>query len=104
MEKAYCICGAARDLDTANQPCASCGAVNWTATPLWQPPAPLSFRDQCAIALMSAWLSTYGDDVPHPATLNPDDKPRVLSMQASMAFDLADAMQAERTKRGNRHE
>lgn len=52
---------------------------------------PLSFRDQCAIAAME--ISLY------PMYHNSSND-QGLAFNVSVAFDIADAMEAERKKRG----
>lgn len=56
-------------------------------------PTPLSFRDQCAIALTSCVLSQW---------IGGTSSEAARQQFASNVFDLADAMATERTKRGNR--
>ena len=58
------------------------------------------FRDLCAMAAMAAWMPNYMTDGNPPQLIGDDDK-EVTSFEgfAKMAFDLADAMEAERLKR-----
>jgi hypothetical protein len=54
----------------------------------------MTLRDYFAAKAMSAWISTYGPDDRHPATCG-DDRIEVVARQA---YQLADAMIAERAK------
>ena len=68
--------------------CAHCGEDSCAACGK-QSLAPLSFRDQCAVAFLSSVAGrNYHGDPPDPAVV------------ANSAFNFADAMATERKKRG----
>jgi len=54
----------------------------------------MSLRDYFAAAALQGWLGSYGPESPHPAV----DGERQLRKVAAQAYEMADAMLAEREK------